>query len=296
MTSMMRPETPGAVLCRMRAPDSRQLAAFRVHLDQDYAQSLSALIESEIIPRLVVAHASDQSDPLPTSFGDIAIEAIDIDELVLLSLQVEADALIGHVEAILARGVPVDAVLVDLLAPAARVLGEYWDDDRCDFVQVTMALWRLQEVIHELAARVPADRIVTGGGHSALFASMPGDQHSFGTVVIEELFRREGWVTDRMSDAETPDLLRRVADGWFDMIGLTVSCDCHIGTLGSTIVALRNVSRNPRVCVMVGGRIFSADPVLAEQVGADGTARDAKLALKLAESLVRARSQGLVCS
>ena len=37
---------------------------------------------------------------------------------------------------------------------------------------------------------------------------MPGDQHNFGTVVIDELFRRDGWSTDRMSEAETPDLLQ----------------------------------------------------------------------------------------
>ncbi|WP_374942203.1 B12-binding domain-containing protein [Sphingomonas sp.] len=294
MTSMMRADIAHTRSTREHATHGQRLAAFRIHLDQDYAQSLSALIESEIIPRLVVAHAADPFDTLPALPGDVVVTAVDIETLVPLSLQVEADTLIVHVEAILTRGVPIDAVLVDLLAPAARLLGEYWEEDRCDFVDVTMALWRLQEVIHELSARMPSDGIVGGGGHSALFASMPGDQHSFGTVVIDELFRREGWRTDRMSNAETPDLLRRVADDWFDMIGLTVSCDCHIANLGSVIVALRNVSRNPRVCVMVGGRIFGADPALAEQVGADGTARDAKLALKLADSLVRARAREAV--
>jgi methanogenic corrinoid protein MtbC1 len=43
---------------------------------------------------------------------------------------------------------------------------------------------------------------------------------------------------------------------------------------------------------MVGGRIFSADPDLAAQVGADGTARDAKIALKVAVELVRERESG----
>ena len=258
---------------------------------------LSTLIETEIIPRLVVAHAAD-TPAAPAHFVPMdapgtaeIVTADDVEAMLPLALNVEADLLLGHVEAILARGVSVDAVMVDLLAPAARLLGEYWEDDRCDFVDVTMGLWRLQEVVHELATRVPADRPLNIGGHRALFASMPGDQHSFGTVVIDELFRREGWLTDRLSDVETPELLRRAADDWFDMIGLTISCDCHIAGLGAIIVALRNVSRNPRVSIMVGGRIFSADPDLAATVGADGTARDAKLALKLADTLVRARER-----
>ena len=43
---------------------------------------------------------------------------------------------------------------------------------------------------------------------------------------------------------------------------------------------------------MVGGRVFSANPELVAQSGADGTARDAKVALKVAVELVRDREWG----
>ena len=85
-------------------------------------------------------------------------------------------------------------------------------------------------------------------------------------------------------------LLKSIAERHYDIIGLTITCDCHIAPLPSIIAALRSVSCNPRVCIMVGGRIFSATPELADTVGADGTARDAKLALKLASDLVRQRA------
>jgi methanogenic corrinoid protein MtbC1 len=260
------------------------LAAFRILADVDYDRSLSLLIESEIIPRLMIAHAVDTPE-----IKAVGIVADEIAALAPLALDMEADALLAHVETILARGVSVDTVMIDLLAPTARLLGEFWEDDRCDFVDVTMALWRLQEVVHEIAARSSTDRILAVGGHRALFASMPGDQHNFGTVVIDEVFRRDGWVTDRMSGAETPDLVRHVGENWFDIVGLTVSCDDHIAALTSVIVGLRNVSKNSRVSIMVGGRVFSADPGLALRVGADGTAGDARHALRVAGDLVRAR-------
>lgn len=76
---------------------------------------------------------------------------------------------------------------------------------------------------------------------------------------------------------------------WYDLVGLTISCDCHIAPLASTIAAMRNVSRNPRLCVMVGGRVLGLDPDLARRAGADGTARDARLALDVAADLVRVR-------
>lgn len=270
------------------ARQSEKLAPFRVRLAADDSRSLSTLIESEIIPRLMVAHATVAPATMATA-RDQVIDDSEIDALTPLVMHVEADAVLAHIETILARGIAVDTVMVDLLAPTARRLGELWEDDRCDFVDVTMGLWRLQEVVHEIAGHFPADRVQAAGGHRALFASMPGDQHNFGTVVIDELFRRGGWLTDRISEAEVADLVKRVADEWFDLVGLTISCDCHIATAPSMIVALRNVSRNPRVCIMVGGRVFSANPDLAARVGADGTAGDAKVALEVAVELVRER-------
>ena len=297
MTSVVQARDVNGMTRRIGSPHPLSFEILRDPNGRCRAQSLSALIESEVIPRLVAAHVGDGRSVAPAGSTGAAIAQRDVDALVPLSLQVEADALIEHVEAILARGVAVDSILVDLLAPAARLLGERWKEDRCDFIDVTMALWRLQEVVHEVATRHSPGPPARDAGRLALFASMPGDQHSFGTVVIDEVFRREGWRTERMVGAETADLLRHAAGQWFDLIGLTVSCDCHIATLGSIIVALRNVSHNPRVCVLVGGRVFGADPALADRVGADGTARDARLALRLADSLVRARArEAAVCS
>lgn len=291
MASTMRLgfEAPGngdSVFARNLEREPIGLAAFRTRAEDDYSSSLTSLIESEIIPRLVVAHATDKSPIAPKSSDDF-IAPGEVAALAPLALQVDADKLLLHIESVLARGVSVDTVMVDLLAPTARLLGEYWDDDRCDFIDVTMGLWRLQEVVHEINCRAPAEKPIAIGGHRVLFSSMPGDQHSFGTVVIDEVFRRDGWATERLCDQESANLIKRVASDWFDMVGLTLSCDCHIADLTSMIAALRNVSRNSRVCIMVGGSIFSANPQLAAQVGADGTAPDAKLALTVAARLVR---------
>lgn len=279
LASVYRRKTPGRDSDYAHAPVTLALAA------RHDGHSLSKLVEREIIPRLMASHPVAYATSISPDSAEITAEAVD--GFAPLSLHVEADELLGYVEAILRRGVGIDSILVDLLAPAARRLGEYWEDDRCDFVDVTMGLWRLQEIVHELGARLPADRQI-GPGRRAFFASLSGDQHSFGTVVVEELFCREGWLTDRMSEATTPDLLERVAGEWFDLIGLTISCDSHIAQLPSVIAALRNVSRNPRLCVMVGGRIFVEDPTLAVRLGANGTARDAKVAVQVAVDMVDA--------
>lgn len=253
----------------------------------EQARSLSRLIECEIIPRLLVAHAGEPQAAVPAE-PDATISRAEVEAFAPLALHVEADELLQYVEGLVARGVSFETLLVDLLAPAARHLGELWDDDRCDFVDVTMGLWRLQEVVHELSG-CPA-KTVHGDQHvrRALFASLEGDQHSFGTVVIDEMFCANGWITDRLNEATTEDLLRHVRQDAFDLIGLTITCDCHIAPLPSIVRAVRASSRNPRICVMVGGRVFAQNADLAAAVGADGTAPDARVAVRVAGALVDA--------
>lgn len=96
----------GDRFARNFAIDSDRMAPFNPQADRDYARSLSKLIESEIIPRLMAVHAGDPRAPLPEM-----IEPIDAGEIAAfapLVMQIDADALLAHVEAILDRGVSVE--------------------------------------------------------------------------------------------------------------------------------------------------------------------------------------------
>lgn len=219
--------------------------------------------------------------------GEPRICDAEIDAFAPLAIRLEAHELLAEVDAFLARGISAETIFIQLLAPAARRLGEEWTADRLDFLDVTMGLWRLQEVLREVAARSSP---TTDGASSrrVLFSPMPGDQHAFGTAMIDECFTRAGWHSDLLVEPSRTSLLSNVADAEYDLVGLTVSCDCHIGQLTSLIVAIRNVSRNPNVRVMLGGRLLIENPELVRLVGADATASTAIDALDLAERLVAA--------
>jgi hypothetical protein len=90
--------------------------------------------------------------------GTQAVDPAEAAKFASLPLELEADELLVLVEGILARGASVESVFIDLLAPSARRLGQHWEDDDCDFVDVTMGLWRLQEVMREVTLRFPPPR------------------------------------------------------------------------------------------------------------------------------------------
>jgi methanogenic corrinoid protein MtbC1 len=247
--------------------------------------SVNAMIESEIIPRLLMAHASGASRNKPKRSHPIAPE--DASAFAMLPLRLEAAGLLEEVDALIAEGSSVETICLDLLAPAARMLGEMWDRDECDFLDVTMGLWRLQEVMREIAARSPADLPSLKVPRSALFSPMPGDQHNFGTLMIEEVFSRAGWQSEALVRPDRRDLLDRLGQRPFDMVGLTLARDWPSGAVTDLIRAMRNASANPRITVLVGGRMINENPGLVETIGADGTGVDALAALETAESLMK---------
>jgi methanogenic corrinoid protein MtbC1 len=141
--------------------------------------------------------------------------------------------------------------------------------------------------MREVAARSPA---MLGGmslPYTALFSPMPGDHHNFGTLMIEEVFGRGGWRSEALVKPERRELLDRLARQPFDLLGLTLARDCPSSALANLIKAVRNVSANPHIVVLVGGRMVNENPGVAIDVGADGTGADALAALELANALVK---------
>lgn len=244
------------------------------------------LIEDRIIPQLLVAHSRERAAYAEEAHYELTAE--DVDAFATMTLAVEADELLRHVEAFMERGASPDAIFIDLLAPTARRLGAYWEEDRCDFVEVTMGLWRLQELMREVASHIPTVTAGITAQKSALFAPYPGDQHSFGTLMVEEFFARAGWETALLIEPGRPALLDRLTRQRFDIVGLTISNDCESQTLEKLIKGMRSISKNPNIRVLIGGRVVNESPEIAEQSGADGTATNAKIALDLAEELVDA--------
>lgn len=260
-------------------------------IDGHGPDALARVIEGEIIPRLLMAHR----DEVPVHAAALNAELDRIppgyaERFAAETLREEATTLMVRVEALIARGVTVETMFLHLLAPAARQLGVWWDEDSCDFVDVTMGLWRLQEIVHALAARSPGRAPTPGFDRRALFSPLPGEQHGFGTLLVEEFFRRSGWTTWSAAPTITPELIGLTAGRVFELVGLTVSLDRNIEMISGVIRAIRSTSRNPRLAIMVGGRVFSERPELAAQVGADGTAADGLSAVAVAEHLVTSMS------
>jgi methanogenic corrinoid protein MtbC1 len=260
-----------------------------------YQQWLQRTIETEVIPRLMLAQRlvaispGDSGSYVGSALGSTPGPA-DVETFTSLLLQDDESTCDDFVASLRNRPVAMESIFLDLFSPTARRLGELWTDDLCDFTQVTLGLWRIQKMVYELSSAIPAHLGASTRMTPlrALLVAAPGSQHTLGLTMVCEFFRRAGWDVYSEPCANAEELTALARHGWFDVIGLSASVDDQLEALETFISELRSASRNPSVGVMVGGPVFLNNASLVGEVGADFTASDARQAVELAESFASA--------
>lgn len=195
----------------------------------------------------------------------------------------DLEAAAAYVLVLRDRGLTMETLFIELLEPTARHLGEMWDRDDCDFIDVTLGVARLQKLLaifketHNLPT-LEARRHV-------LMALAPGEQHYFGLTMVERFLLAAGWQVQTELSGTCEEIVEAVRSKWFAVVGLTAGSDRQLDSLKSAIAQLRAHSQNPAIGVMVGGPMFTAKPELAREVGADATAPNAPAAVLVAQTL-----------
>lgn len=248
---------------------------------------LASVIEAEIIPRLMLAHRADSRANRP----GILPSTEQITDFATLVLSPDGEDVEDRIARLVDDGLALDSLLLDLLAPTARHLGLLWEEDLCDFAELTIAMGRLQRIMHELTARFRDEPAPDPHGRSVFLMACPGETHSFGLSLVERFFRDAGWDVTSAAHSAHSQAIRAASTGWFDVIGVSLGCETLLPTLTRLVTELRRTSRNPSVRVMVGGPIFMNHPEYSALVGADATAGDARLAITIAESLLDPRAR-----
>jgi methanogenic corrinoid protein MtbC1 len=228
-------------------------------------RSLLAVIESQIVPQLVRAHAEQLATGPALATQHLNPSASTMAEFANLCHHEDETACWDFVERLVQQRHSVPEVLLNLITPAARYLGEMWEQDRLDFSHVTLALLRMQNMTHHYGFLNRRAHHQAGPKLRALVAAAPGSQHLLGLAMVSEFFVNDGWdVTVDVATSEH-DLLQAVSKDWFEVVGLSVGLLEQLDTLPALVKALRQHSHNPKVVVLLGGAAFS-HPSRAGQV------------------------------
>lgn len=253
----------------------------------DVFEQLARTVEGEIIPRLLLSHRVDPHRLRSRSVSVPIVDADVVGTFTRIVLKENVEAATAFLVALADAGYSRESLLLDVLGPAAGRLGAMWLSDDCSFFDVTMGLCRLHQILRELGFDEGVSSAVRVGGARCLLAPAPGEQHSFGLLMVDEFFRRAGWNSQALESGEPDRVLRLVGEDFHLLVGFSMSCDTFQGELTDLIAEVRRVSCNPNVKIMVGGPWFNADPGRVGLVGADLSAVDGRQAIVQTRELLR---------
>jgi len=258
---------------------------------------LETLIETQVIPRLLMLHtpeapkrglasgparAKGPAGPIPArrSGRGTTLTPRTIESFSAALRKGDIDAARAEIEVQLAVGADPQDLMIGLLAPAARHLGVMWEADEVDFVSVTLALSHLQTLFNALRAM---QKPLRRGDHtpavSMLMSVLPGEQHTFGLQMAAQALERVGVKVQTEIPLDMNELTRTVRGRAFNFVGLSIGSESLMDRLASAIEALRSASPAPDVRILVGGPAIHANPVLASSLDADYVTGDVSEAI-----------------
>lgn len=248
-------------------------------------KSLLSVIETQILPQLVRAHADQLSSGPAHATRHLMPSASMVAEFAQLCHQEDAQACWDMVDQLVQQRYSVPEILLNLLTPAARYLGDMWDQDRLDFSQVTTGLLRMQNMTHHYGFLNRRPFHQAGPKLRAMVASAPGSQHLLGLAMVSEFFVNDGWDV-YVEVATTQDiLLNAVHADWFDILGLSVGLIEQLETLPALVTALRAHSLNPHMGILLGGVALTHFGAAHPSYGADAVCLDPLEAMGIARKL-----------
>ncbi|WP_394730627.1 B12-binding domain-containing protein [Altererythrobacter sp. GH1-8] len=255
----------------------------------DRQAKLASFISRDVIPRLIQLHSRLAEEVTPSV--DVDERSIpkegDLEEFAEILLGDDLEASIAYVAALRDLGLPVETVYLELFGPTARLLGELWERDECDFIDVTIGVGRLQHLLSIFSRTHSLPDLASK--RDLLVALAPGNQHSLGATTLEQFFAAAGWQVQSDLSGEPKSVVERVNDKWFALVGLSAGSEGQLEPLGRLIRKIREKSVNRRVGIMVGGPIFRDRPKLCDYVGADVTCGNAPTAVLTAQQILDAQ-------
>jgi len=271
---------PGVGQERAYYPQPRLLEEARRRETKRRNKRLSEIIADEIVPRLRLIHHGVAAAPVEH------VGMVEIAEFAALTMLMNNDGASQYFEKMRVQTVSVENLFIDLLAPTARYLEGLLEQDRCDPIDFTLGIARLQQFLAIFGA---IGRIAAGREHHALLVTMPGERHVFDRDLIAALMHKAGWETSATSCRSVRDAAALASHEWFGLLSVTLSNTSGVETVARVIKAVRRASSNQSIRIMVGGPVFLREPALAVQVGADAAALDPASAVGVAEGLIRQR-------
>ena len=169
------------------------------------------------------------------------------------------------------------------LIPALDIVGEKYESGEIFLPQLIRSAETVQkafEVIKEDMLSKSQEQTLHKG--KIVLATVKGDVHDIGKNIVKILLENYGYqVFDLGKDVAIEKIIEKVQQEEVSLVGLSALMTTTVKSMEETIKKLRQSC--PKSKIMVGGAVLNED--YARMIGADFYGKDAKDAVKLAETV-----------
>lgn len=178
------------------------------------------------------------------------------------------------------QGATFDDFANDYVPAIARRLGEYWVQDRLNFVSVTIGCARLQGYLRQNGLNWPEAGQFAHAPASTVLLTVPDfEQHTLGATLLTEQLRARGVFVKLELQVPTDEIERLASQGEYDAVLISSSQNETLELLTPFVSNSRNGAG--QVPIILGGNVLEQTPDVLSATGADYTAQDWQGALEL---------------
>jgi methanogenic corrinoid protein MtbC1 len=183
-----------------------------------------------------------------------------------------------------AAGTPVKAIYLHVFQASQREIGRLWQINRISVAEEHYCTAATQLIMSQLYSHIFA---LEKKDATLVATCVAGDLHELGVRMVADFFEMDGWNTYYLG-GNTPhsSVVSTLVERRADVLAISATIPFHVDAVGGLIRAVRQHPACSRVTILAGGYPFNRNPDLWRQVGADGTAPDAQLAIALANRMV----------
>ncbi len=173
-------------------------------------------------------------------------------------------------------------LLNEALLPGINLVGEYFEQKKYFLPQLIASAEAMKNAIEileeKLAVGTTSDNMPV-----VVIATVEGDIHDIGKNLVAMMLKNYGFrVIDLGKDVPKEEIVQRAIDENADIIALSALMTTTMQRMKDVVVSVKE--KGLKTKVMIGGAVTT--PEFMKEIGADGYAKDAAEAVKVAKSLL----------
>jgi len=177
----------------------------------------------------------------------------------------------------------VDEIYLNIFQPVQKEVGRLWHANKVSVAQEHYISSVTQLVMSQLYPHF----LSMGGKKGSVVTTAVGNElHEIGIRMIADLLEVDGYDTIHLG-ANTPNesIVKTLMNNQTKLLGVSVTLPIHLSGLEKLITMIKNEKLLKDLKIMVGGYSFNRNPELVNEFEIDEYSRDAKDAVKKANSL-----------